>query len=380
LNKLLYSLLSFAFFVFSACSQSTETTGVNPEIPPIENDTVRLFFVGDAMGHHPMISKAWDSKSKSYNYDNWFKFIKPHLNKYDYCLVNLEVTLAGSPYKGYPRFSSPDNFAKALKKTGFDLFCTSNNHSFDRGESGLKRTIKTLENISVDHVGTYQNKTIRDSIYPFITEIKGHKFAFLNYTYGTEVAVRKPSIVNFIDTNQIKTDIKRAIDKGASCIISIIHWGEEYKIFENDFQKNHAQWLADHGVDAIVGMHPHVVQPMKVLYSDHFKSKKIPVAFSLGNFVSRHSRKQNIGIGIEMSFIFNNKKPKWDDWAYTPIWTQEMFSPRGHFPLFGKLIDDICSNKNTELKLDSNQKSELINFNKKTRNHLKGISEINWIK
>ena len=81
-----------------------------------------------------------------------------------------------------------------------------------------------------------------------------------------------------------------------------------------------------------------------------------------------------------MSFVFDNKNSKWDDWAYTPIWTQEMFSPRGHFPLFGKLIDEISSNKNTELQLNSSQKSELINFNIKTRNHLKEISEINWIK
>ncbi len=368
------------FFIFSACAQSIETPKLKSESIPIENDTVKLFFVGDAMGHHPMISKAWDSKSKNYNYEHWFKFIKPHLNKYDYCLVNLEVTLAGYPYKGYPRFSSPDNFAKALKKTGFDLFCTSNNHSFDRGAIGLERTIKTLDNINVDHVGTYENKNIRDSIYPFMTQIKGHKFAFLNYTYGTEIEVEKPSIVNLIDTNQIKNDIKKAVDNGASCIISIIHWGEEYQIFENDFQANHAQWLADHGVDAIVGMHPHVVQPMKVIYSDHFKSKKIPVAFSLGNFVSRHARKQNIGIGIEMSFIFNDNETKWAHWAYTPIWTQEMFSPRGHFPLFGQLIDDICNDKNLVLKLNSNQKTELINFNQKTRNHLKGISEINWIK
>ena len=81
-----------------------------------------------------------------------------------------------------------------------------------------------------------------------------------------------------------------------------------------------------------------------------------------------------------MSFIFNDNETKWAHWAYTPIWTQEMFSPRGHFPLFGQLIDDICNDKNLVLKLNSNQKTELINFNQKTRNHLKGISEINWIK
>ena len=107
------------FLIFSACAQSIETPKLKSESIPIENDTVKLFFVGDAMGHHPMISKAWDSRSKTYNYENWFKFIKPYLNKYDYCLVNLEVTLAGHPYKGYPKFSSPDNFAKALKKNRF---------------------------------------------------------------------------------------------------------------------------------------------------------------------------------------------------------------------------------------------------------------------
>jgi len=338
-------------------------------------DTIKFFFVGDAMGHHPMIAKAWDSEKKKYNYENWFQFFKPNLKKYDYCLLNLEVTLAGYPYEGYPRFSSPDDFAVALKNTGFNMFFTSNNHSFDRGVKGVNRTINVLDSINVDHTGTFINSAQRDSLYPYLKEIKGYKFAFLNYTYGTELPVKTPSVVNSIDTLQIKQDILKARKKGAQCIIAVIHWGEEYKNYENSFQREHAQWLANNYIDAVVGMHPHVVQPMKIFYSKN--KKRVPVAFSLGNFVSRHARKQNIGIGIELSFVFDKEQFKWNNWGYTPIWTDELFSPKGHFPLYGTLMDDICNEK-TKWSLNSNKKKLLNTFTDKTRNHLKEIPEIKW--
>ena len=42
-----------------------------------------------------------------------------HTESADVAIANLEVTLAGPPYKGYPQFSSPDALARALKDIGF---------------------------------------------------------------------------------------------------------------------------------------------------------------------------------------------------------------------------------------------------------------------
>src|SRR5690349_8881171 len=73
-------------------------------------DTTRLslLFVGDIMGHDSQIASAYDAVNKRYDYSSCFKFVKPYLESADLTLGNLEVTLAGTPYKGYPQFSSPD--------------------------------------------------------------------------------------------------------------------------------------------------------------------------------------------------------------------------------------------------------------------------------
>jgi hypothetical protein len=83
----------------------------------IQNDTtpkkLSLFFVGDMMGHKPMIDAAL--MGDEYVYEPWFQYINSHVKKYDMAIANLEVTLAGYPYSGYPMFCSPDSYAKAIQ-------------------------------------------------------------------------------------------------------------------------------------------------------------------------------------------------------------------------------------------------------------------------
>ena len=65
-----------------------------------------------------------------------------------------------------------------------------------------------------------------------------------------------------------------------------IHWGEEYKIVENNYQNTIAQKICDLGVDVIVGGHPHVVQPIELLQSATDPEHKTVCIYSLGNAVS----------------------------------------------------------------------------------------------
>lgn len=51
-------------------------------------------------------------------------------------LPNLEVTLGGKPYSGYPAFSAPDEYLYAVKEAGFDVLLTANNHCLDRRKKG----------------------------------------------------------------------------------------------------------------------------------------------------------------------------------------------------------------------------------------------------
>ena len=109
---------------------------------------ISFLFMGDFMQHGPQIKAAKDSNGH-YNYDHYFEFTNTLINSVDFAVANLEVTLAGAPYTGYPKFSAPDEYAIAIKKAGFDILTTANNHSNDRGKSGLIRTIKILDSLDI---------------------------------------------------------------------------------------------------------------------------------------------------------------------------------------------------------------------------------------
>ncbi|MDR2683428.1 MAG: CapA family protein, partial [Dysgonamonadaceae bacterium] len=201
-------------------------------------------------------------------------------------IVNLEVTLAGTPYKGYPQFSAPDEYAWALKEAGFDIFLNANNHIVDRGNAGILRTLSALDSMGITHTGVFGNSGEKAQNYPLIVEKEGIRLAFLNYTYGTNGFYAKPPIaVNYIRKDSIRQDIQKAKDRGADLIIATMHWGEEYKLIPNKTQENLAEFLMQEGVDLIIGAHPHVVQPSKAV-TDSAGNIRHVIVYSLGNLVS----------------------------------------------------------------------------------------------
>src|SRR5687767_6582464 len=103
-------------------------------------DTTRLslLFLGDIMQHDSQIADAYDQNKGTYDYRPCFQYVKPYIEAVDLAIGNLEVTLAGKPYKGYPQFSAPDELLVALKDVGMDVIVTANNHSVDRGRAGVE--------------------------------------------------------------------------------------------------------------------------------------------------------------------------------------------------------------------------------------------------
>src|SRR5207248_9053843 len=64
----------------------------------------------------------------------------------------------------------------------------------------------------------------------------------------------------------------------ANLVVCMVHWGIENCATITDEQRELARWLVDHGVDLVVGSHPHCVQPL-----DFYHGR--PIAYSLGNLV-----------------------------------------------------------------------------------------------
>lgn len=229
----------------------------------LQGGDATLVFAGDAMQHDRQIEAARRGDG-SFDYSAYFRHVADYVSAADYAVVNLECTLGGKPYKGYPCFSAPEEYAVALKDAGFDLFLHANNHCLDRRDAGLRRTLDQLDMLGVPHIGTYRNAAERAKNYPFVADVKGMKIAFLNYTYGTNgITVQGDVVVDYIDRAKIHTDIQAARRKGADLVVACMHWGVEYQLVQNKEQELLADWLVDEGVDLVIGGHPHVIQPCR---------------------------------------------------------------------------------------------------------------------
>jgi hypothetical protein len=302
-----------------------ELTSIGQKTAP-RDQNISLLFIGDIMGHDEQIWAAEDRKNHIYNYDSVFKYIKPVISDSDVTIANFEVTLAGTPYGGYPRFSSPAALASACKNSGIDNFVTANNHAADRGNSGILGTINRLDSLGIPHTGTFTDQASRDSLQPLMIRKKGFSIALLNYTYGTNgIKVPPPAVVNILNKSLITSDIQKAKNSKPDIIILFFHWGTEYDTVPSGMQIDLAEYFFSQGVDLVIGSHPHVIQKMMWYKKDQLNKDRI-VVFSLGNFVSNQRKPKTDGGSIIRIEITRDEKSVYISdtgyyltWVYTPI-------------------------------------------------------------
>lgn len=289
-------------------------------LPLSAQDRISLLFVGDLMQHQAQIDAA--KRGNGYNYDDCFRYVKKEISKADIAIGNLEVTLGGKPYSGYPAFSAPDEYLYAIQNAGFDVLLTANNHCLDKRRIGLERTILMLDSLKIPHAGTYKNKEERHKNYPLVIEKNGFRIVLLNYTYGTNgIKTDDPNIVNYIDCAQIKKDILDARRKLPDAIIACMHWGIEYRSLPGRQERELADWLIQQGVDHVIGSHPHVLQPMEIKKDARTPARHV-IVYSLGNFISNMSKANTDGgamVRLELQRIF--RITRLVDCGYALVWT-----------------------------------------------------------
>jgi poly-gamma-glutamate synthesis protein (capsule biosynthesis protein) len=299
------------------------------------DNTVSLLFAGDIMGHGPQIQSAFNLQTNLYSYDTVFHYIKSILSEPDFTIANLEVTLAGEPYTGYPQFSSPDALVSACKNAGIDFLVTANNHCCDRGLKGINRTIDVLDSLQISHTGTFKNIGAKDSTNLRILEKNDIKIGLLNYTYGTNgIPVPEPAVVNLINTSLIKQDIDFAKKQKLDQLIVFLHFGNEYESMPNHHQTGLVSFLFDQDVDIVIGSHPHVIQNMLFLPGNDSLRDRF-VSYSLGNFVS-NQRKLNTDGGVMAKIILKkeNGKTRIEQTGYILTWVYKKISKNKRIDYF----------------------------------------------
>ena len=287
-----------------------------------EDKEATIVAVGDIIIHDDQLKAQFNEGTGEYNFDNNFKYVKAHIQSADIAIGNLETTLAGQAkkYTGYPLFNSPSSIVDAMTNCGFDILSTVNNHTIDRGSSGVLSTLKEIQKRNLKVIGTRENEIVKPYI---IEEVKGIKIGVISYSYETPRkgksktlnAIEIPSdVVNLLNTfsyeyieedlKKIKVQIDEMKSKGAEAIIFFIHWGNEYERKPNVHQINIANALCDYGVDIILGSHPHVIQPIEFITSEK-TGKRSLVVYSMGNFISNQQYERTNNRYTEDGIIVN---------------------------------------------------------------------------
>lgn len=235
--------------------------------------------------------------SEKYDFDASFDVVKSIFAQSDLAMGNLETMIyPAAPYRNEKYVSeqnfhcnAPVEFLHAFRKSGIDLLTNANNHDLDTGAVGIGETIDHIRRFGFIQTGTFKDHTKRYVLLD-INRIKVAVIAFATEHNKKEynlTAEGKDFLLNTYSEEKAEKIIKEARADGAEAVLVCIHWGQELKDMENKVQQNIAGKLAELGADCIIGSHPHVLQPFRMM---EYQNKKIPVFYSLGNFISHNTR------------------------------------------------------------------------------------------
>lgn len=244
------------------------------------------------MVHQAQQIEAHQSSEKCYTL---WKSLTPYISAADVAYGNLESPVAlGIDRSGRDRgdigfrydmniysgtkmiFNNHPQILEDLRRVGFDIFSTANNHAMDRKSVGIDRTLEELIRGGWSYTGTRFSNGQGE--WGAITHNKGKTIFWLACTEHLN-GNRDPYsqvLKCFDQQNEIEREVRKAIHQYDAVILTP-HWGDEYKETVATRQKRWANRMAELGVTAIMGNHPHVLQPLEKIHDTW-------VAYSLGNF------------------------------------------------------------------------------------------------
>ena len=287
-----------------------------------EDTDITFVVFGDNLIHEPIYQYGLHNSTKSNNNsnngcnenrnrnssnrNNGFGFlfeskdIKDAIDASDVAVINQETPLTddSSKYSDYPRFGTPTGVGEAIADAGFDVVTCATNHAFDQGVSGVDFTKSFFDSRDVLCIGIQAEGEKEYRPYEILVR-NGVRFAVLNYSYGTNGFLApegKSYMVHLLDDEaRVRADIKEAKAE-ADFVIVFAHWGTEYEQKPDEFQQRWAQVFLESGAGAVVGAHPHVMQPYEVLRDDG--GHEMLVYYSVGNYISAQEEQSCVKGGM----------------------------------------------------------------------------------
>ena len=259
----------------------------------VDGQSVTVLCGGDNLIHKPIYQRA--QTDNGYDFDYLYQNVKSFIESADIATINQEAPLATDleDPSGYPHFNTPKEVGQDLFDAGFDVINIGNNHMYDIGSQGALVTEQFFQNRGIPVVGFYRSDEDFHNIR--IIEKNGIKIAFLSFVEMTNLDPDDPDLgycVSMEDRSLVKEQIEEAREQ-ADIVVAHAHWGEEGTTELTDGQVEMAHLMVDWGVDIIFGNHPHVIQSLVTITREE-DSQLCPVIYSMGNFVSAQTHRNQI--------------------------------------------------------------------------------------
>ncbi|MBE4752321.1 CapA family protein [Corallococcus sp. ZKHCc1 1396] len=277
---------------------------------------VELVFGGDVIPHGEVKSVAraharsgavppGGGAAPSLNYEGWghvFGPLSDVLRTADVGVVNLEtpVTDERKAVTQELIFNAPPAMARALVGAGVKVVSTGNNHARDQHPEGMVETLRHLDAVGLRHAGT---GATRDAAWtPVFMEVRGVRLGFLSFTRSLN-GFSNPKDANAPHAALVpypehasrrgvseKEAVERVRVAAARCdaLFVLVHWGREYAEAPHPLDRALGQALLEAGAFAVIGHHPHVLQPLEAYTTK--SGRRGLIAYSLGNLVANQGR------------------------------------------------------------------------------------------
>ena len=306
------------------------------------DNAFRITFAGDLILLEDQVKLGWSEAG--YNFDSVFEYAGDYIKSADYAIGVFEGPMAGEE-AGYSSsnyddgkelwLNFPDEFAVAVKSTGFDLVTTATNHVLDRGLNGAVRTLDILDETDLDHTGSYRNQTEKENNRVKFVEKDGLTMAILSYTYGSndyELERLIDGDLSYVTSvisgssgktfnalkSQVEQDFELAKSMNPDLIIVLPHIGMQFENSPDEEQRAWFQIFKDLGADIILGDHPHAVQPVEIV---EYNGRMVFEAYCPGNFANIY-REYGGDASMLIDIYISRETKKIIGGAIVPLYTQ----------------------------------------------------------
>lgn len=228
--------------------------------------------------------------------------LRARIARADAFVVNLEATVAATAHELAPLLTArgltqllayeddpasstwvsrvePEGLRSLLACAQRALVTVANNHTLDEGIDGFARTVDLVRAMGIGVIGDARSDHGAE-----LVRVGAHRVAVLAIAYGSNRSgdgrchLRFDAVPYALDPGRVRALVAEQGWCGATHVVVVLHWGYEHEHEPSADQHRCVEVLLEHGVSAVVGHHPHLLQASEAGAGRW-------VSYSLGDFI-----------------------------------------------------------------------------------------------